>query len=102
MEQIKKRTRMVGEAMTAKQPISEAYLLHELMDPNVAKFPREHAAVREIERLRAELKMLYDAASDLIEVTRMPNIEHVADAHNAAVRLLRTGHYGTAMNALKK
>lgn len=56
----------------------------------------------EIERLRAELKMLYDAASDLIEVTRMPNIEHVADAHNAAVRLLRTGHYGTAMNALKK
>ena len=36
----------------AKQAIAHAGLIHELLDPNVAKFPREHAAAREIERLR--------------------------------------------------
>lgn len=55
-------------------------------------------AADEIERLRAELKMMQDSAKDLIDVMRMPNIEEVADAHNAAVHLLkRTGHYGEAM-----
>lgn len=75
-----------------RQAIAHEDLIYELMDPNVPKLPREHAAVREIERLRGELKMMQDSARDLIEVIRMPNIEHVADAHNAAVHLLqRTG-----------
>ncbi len=39
----------------------------------------------EIEELVAALK----GANDLTEILRMPNIEHVADAHNKAVRSLR-------------
>lgn len=39
----------------------------------------------ELIRVRAILKR----SKDLIEVSRMPNIEHVADAHNEAVRALR-------------
>ena len=40
----------------------------------------------EIERLRAELAC---CVKNLITVVRMPNVEHVADAHNEAVKRLR-------------
>ena len=52
-----------------------------------------YKAAAEIERLTADRDRLQDAircAKDLIEVVRMPNIEYVADAHNAAVKKLRT------------
>jgi hypothetical protein len=42
-------------------------------------------AANEIEMLNDLLK----TAKDLIEVVRMPNQEHVADAHNSAVQVLR-------------
>jgi hypothetical protein len=35
------------------------------------------------------LSKALECVPDLIEVARMPNAEHVADAHNAAVRRLR-------------
>lgn len=37
----------------------------------------------------AELVAALKWANDLTEILRMPNIEHVADAHNKAVRSLR-------------
>ena len=37
----------------------------------------------------AELVAALKGANDLTEILRMPNIEHVADAHNKAVRSLR-------------
>lgn len=37
----------------------------------------------------AELVVALKGANDLTEILRMPNIEHVADAHNKAVRSLR-------------
>jgi hypothetical protein len=47
---------------------------------------KERDALRaEVERLRAALSVV----PDLIKVQRMPNAEHVADAHNNAVRVLR-------------
>ena len=47
---------------------------------------------RERDALKAEIAELVAAlkgANDLTEILRMPNIEHVADAHNKAVRSLR-------------
>ena len=53
----------------------------------------EIAALREeVERLRAEnerMRVAPACAKDLIAVMRMPNIEYVADAHNAAVAKLQ-------------
>lgn len=49
-------------------------------------------AVQEAELLRAELaecRLAMSCVRDLSEIVRMPNVEHVADAHNAAVKRLR-------------
>ena len=43
------------------------------------------ALTKERDKLRAAL----EAARDLSEIVRMPNAEHIADAHNEAVRKLR-------------
>lgn len=40
-------------------------------------------------RMSARLRAALEAARDLSEIVRMPNAEHVADAHNDAVRKLR-------------
>lgn len=42
-------------------------------------------AAEEIIRLRG----LREVVTDLTEIVRMPNAEHIADKHNAAVRRLR-------------
>lgn len=46
-------------------------------------------AEKERDALRAEVARLRGVIPSLIVVQRMPNAEHVADAHNAAVRVLR-------------
>lgn len=51
-----------------------------------AKAVIENIVVSEVEPLKA---LLLEVARDLIEVMRMPNQEHVADAHNEAVRRIR-------------
>ena len=61
----------------AKQAIAHAGLIHELLDPNVAKFPREHAAAREIERLRDDIERLRADA----ERYRFHRAREVAKAH---------------------
>jgi septal ring factor EnvC (AmiA/AmiB activator) len=48
----------------------------------------ERALIR-IEEENARLRAALEAARDLSEIVRMPNAEHVADAHNDAVRKLR-------------
>jgi hypothetical protein len=57
----------------------------------VAKGLRDQLDETEDERdaLRAEVERLRNVIPSLIAVQRMPNAEHEADAHNAAVRVLR-------------
>jgi hypothetical protein len=67
--------------------------LTEAWEPEECPFCTEHKLRAEIERLQAEVerlrKIIRTASKDLIQVMRMPNIEHVADKHNAAIRALK-------------
>lgn len=53
---------------------------------NAAKDVIENIVESEVEPLKA---LLWEASKTLIEVARMPNHEHIADAHNETVKRIR-------------
>ena len=50
---------------------------------------KAYEAIKEQASRIAKLEAALRSSKNLITVMRMPNIEHVADAHNAAVETLR-------------
>jgi hypothetical protein len=66
----------------------------DMIDAIADKLLEDHMTLMAENKLLREqrdylLNALNDAAKDLIEVVRMPNIEYVAEAHNIAVRKIK-------------